>query len=64
MGTLIFVLVVAALYFLPALQAWYHGHRNTPAILVLNILAGWTAIGWIVAMVWAFTDRPRLTRRT
>jgi Superinfection immunity protein len=45
------------LYFVPALVAWYRGHRQTPAITVLNLLAGWTFVGWLIAMVWSCT-RP------
>ena len=47
----IFWLVSLFLYFLPAFLA-----RNKPnftSILILNILAGWTFIGWIIALVWA-----------
>jgi hypothetical protein len=24
-------------------------------IVLLNVLAGWTVIGWIIALVWAFS---------
>ncbi len=30
--------------------------RNKTAIVWLNILAGWTAIGWLVALIWALMD--------
>ena len=30
--------------------------NNTTAIIVLNLLAGWTFVGWIVAIDWAFTS--------
>lgn len=49
----IFLLLI--LYFLPTLIAFSRYKRNVVAILVLNILAGWTFIGWIIAIVWAFT---------
>lgn len=46
-----------ALYFLPSIVG--HTKRNFPAIFILNLLLGWTVIGWIVALVWAFTiDTP------
>jgi hypothetical protein len=47
--------VVGAMYFIPALVARNRHHRQRQAILVLNLFAGWTAIGWIVALVWANT---------
>lgn len=50
----IFWLVSLFFYFLPAFLA-----RNKPnftSILLLNILAGWTFIGWIIALVWALSS--------
>ena len=44
-----------ALYFLPATIASARGHHNRLAIWVLNLFLGWTALGWIAALVWAFT---------
>jgi hypothetical protein len=26
---------------------------------VLNLFLGWTFLGWVIAMVWAFTDNTR-----
>ncbi len=47
-----FALVI---YFLPWIVAASSHKRDTGAILVLNLFAGWTAIGWLVALVWACT---------
>lgn len=44
------------LYFLPFLAAAARRHQNTLAIFVLDLLLGWTLLGWVVAMVWAFTE--------
>ena len=46
---------IGIVYLLPALTAAVRGHHNKSAILALNVLLGWTAIGWIAAMVWAGT---------
>ena len=40
-------------YFLPTILAFARNKRDTTAILVLNILLGWTVIGWVIALVWA-----------
>ena len=46
-----------ALYFLPSILG--RTKRNFTAIFILNLLLGWTFIGWIVALVWALTaDAP------
>jgi hypothetical protein len=46
-------------YFLPAFIAGMRGHQNGAAIFVLNIFLGWTFVGWVVALVWAFTAVER-----
>jgi hypothetical protein len=50
------LLVLGLLYFLPSILA--HHKRNQSAIFVVNLLTGWTIIGWMVALVWALTDEP------
>ncbi len=61
----IIILISAALfigiYFAPAIVARYKKKRNYSAILALNLLTGWTLIGWIISLVWALCeDRGRL----
>ena len=52
----LFVLcILLAVYFLPYIVARHRKHRNAPAIFVLNLLLGWTFIGWAVSLVWAVT---------
>jgi hypothetical protein len=46
-------LLILVGYFLPAMVACLRHHRNELAIGVLNLVAGWTVVGWIVALVWA-----------
>ncbi len=41
------------LYFLPAIIAENRKHHNKGAITVLNLLLGWTFVGWVAALVWA-----------
>ena len=53
----IFLLVSLFLYFLPAFLA-----RNKPnftGVLLLNIFAGWTFIGWIIALIWALNAQEQ-----
>ena len=42
-------------YFIPALNAWSRNHHNTGAIFVLNLMLGWTVLGWVAALVWSAT---------
>jgi len=45
-------------YFLPSIIG--HQKRSFGAIFVLNLLLGWTVIGWIAALIWACTDEVRV----
>jgi hypothetical protein len=46
-----------ALYLLPSIIG--RNKRNSGALIALNILLGWTFIGWVVALVWSLTaDQP------
>jgi T4 superinfection immunity protein len=47
------------LYFVPGLFAWFRHHRNRCAIFFLNLLTGWTLIGWIAALIWACVGEER-----
>lgn len=46
---------IGALYFAPTIIAFLRGHRNAAPIMVINALLGWTALFWIVSLVWALT---------
>jgi hypothetical protein len=62
------LLLLLAVYFLPGMVASVRHHRNRFAIGMLNLLLGWTLLGWIAAMVWACTAdveaRPIRERRS
>lgn len=40
-------------YMLPWIIALLRGTRSA-GIFFFNLLLGWTAIGWVVALIWAF----------
>ncbi len=50
------LLVILAVYFLPAIVAGGREHQSARAIFGLNLLLGWTLLGWVAAFVWALTD--------
>jgi hypothetical protein len=41
------------LYLIPTFVAWWRSHRQLMAIAALNLLLGWTFVGWVAALVWA-----------
>lgn len=52
-------LLILAVYFFPGVVASMRGHHNAGAIFVLNLLLGWTLLGWVAALVWACTAVKR-----
>ena len=51
------LLILAALYFLPGVVASYRNHPSMGGIWILNIFLGWTALGWLIALIWAASGR-------
>jgi hypothetical protein len=49
------LLILFASYFFPTIVAHFRKHSNATAIFVLNLFLGWTFVGWVIALVWAFT---------
>lgn len=43
-------------YCLPTFICMARRTKKSIGIVLLNILAGWTFIGWIVALVWSIMD--------
>lgn len=50
-----------ALAFLPIIIALVRHSKSIVGIILLNILGGWTGIGWIIALVWAITGESKKT---
>jgi hypothetical protein len=58
-----FLWIAAALYFVPTLVAALARKRNAFAIFALNLLLGWTFLGWVLAMVWSvMADPPKVVQ--
>ncbi len=53
-GTGLFAIGVAVcVYFFPTIIALHRDVRNKWSAVVVNVLLGWTLIGWVVAMAMA-----------
>ena len=54
-GGIIAMLIWAALilYLVASMIAGMCSHHNGGAIFALNLLLGWTVLGWVAAFVWA-----------
>lgn len=68
-GFVCVVLGVIAFEMLPWLIAVMRGHNETMPIFLVCFFLGWTGIGWLIALIWAFSsntrgnDRRRFGRR-
>jgi hypothetical protein len=53
--TVVVLLTITFFYLIPTLLAWGRRHRNALAITAVNLIFGWSIIGWGVALVWSLT---------
>jgi hypothetical protein len=58
------LILLIIIYFVPAIVAIIRHTRNVTGILLLNILVGWTFVGWIIALVWSFRDERQANSRS
>ena len=54
LGLFYMILVIGA-YFIPSIIGFIRGHHSMWAIFAVNLLFGWTFIGWAVALIWSLT---------
>ena len=53
---LVMLAFLAIIYLIPYLIAASRKHHQNAAIFALNLLLGWTGLGWIAALVWSLTS--------
>lgn len=61
MAGIILFCIAVGVYLFPYIMARSRNHCNATAIGALNILLGWTFIGWVVALVWSLTANIKRT---
>ena len=58
--TIIVAIILAAifilLYLLPSFVAIVRKHSHKAAIILINIFLGWSFVGWLVSLIWAFVN--------
>lgn len=59
-GFIMMCILVFLLYIVPSVIAFTRGHSNAAAICALNILLGWTFLGWVASLVWSFTSQESI----
>ena len=57
--SIVIIILALFLYLLPSLVAVSNKKSNAGAIAALNILLGWSFLGWVVALIWSLSkDKP------
>jgi hypothetical protein len=47
------------LYLIPFCVAALRNHEQATGVLLLNLLTGWTVVGWWAALIWALAGGQR-----
>jgi Superinfection immunity protein len=49
-------LALIVLYFIPTIIADSRNSIHKVSIFILNLFLGWTFLGWLVSLIWAFSS--------
>jgi Superinfection immunity protein len=61
-GPMVMVCLAVWVYFSPSVIAAWRQHPQVQAIFALNLLTGWTMVGWVACVVWCYTVKARVRR--
>jgi len=50
------------IWFAPSIVAAARKHARLPWIILVNVLVGWTGVGWIGTLIWAAAGRSKEDR--
>ena len=53
------ILIALSSYFLPTIIARTRSARRPATIFAVNLLLGWTVVGWVTALIWAMSQHPQ-----
>lgn len=52
----VIAIFLLALYFAPSIVAACRDHPKETTLFLLNLSFGWTVIGWVALMIWAWSQ--------
>ncbi len=52
----VIVVIGLAVYFTPTIIAFARNHKNKAGIFLVNLLTGWTFLGWVGSLVWSVVN--------
>jgi hypothetical protein len=53
--TIFWTIFIIVFYFSPSITAHQRHTRNKSQVTILNVLLGWTILGWIIAFIMAYS---------
>ena len=53
------IVSAALIYFVPAIIAKRRHIENLEAIFLVNLVFGWTILGWIGALIWSIIEKQK-----
>jgi predicted PurR-regulated permease PerM len=59
MGMFLFLVAAILGYLFPSIVARLRRHQNTNPILIVNLLLGWTVLGWIACLAWSASSNTQ-----
>ncbi len=51
------ILIGLSLYFLPTIIVEIRGTEQAARVIWVNLIFGWTGLGWVAALIWALIKR-------
>ena len=52
---MVFIFLGILVYFLPAINGYTRKHPKRDLILLVDLLLGWSLIGWLIALIWSYS---------
>lgn len=49
------LILLILVYMIPSIIAGIRHHHSGWAIMALNVLLGWTVLGWLISFIWSLT---------
>jgi hypothetical protein len=50
---------ILTFYFMPTVIASLRHSQHTGTIFIVNLVFGWTVLGWLAALIWAIVETPK-----
>lgn len=63
LGNVFYAIIFMMIWFFPSFVAKVRNHNNFIPIFLVNLLLSFTLIGYIVSLIWAFSDNTENGKR-